>query len=185
MKFHKTSLVALLVCSFSFTLMAQSGELVEEQHLLAKKGQKLPDTEIRTLDGQATNLTAFVGSEEKPGKITVISLWASWCKPCQTELDAIADLYPDWQEEYDMQLLAITIDTRRALAKVVPIVESKGWEYIILSDTNQALRNTLNFQSIPHTLLVDQKGHIVDVHSGYTPGDEYELEDKIKVLYNN
>ncbi len=184
MRLNKLLLVVLLAGTFSISLIAQDGELARE-HPVVKKGKKLPDTEIRTLDGQSTNLLEYVGTEDEPGKITVISLWASWCKPCQTELDAIADLYPDWQEEYDMQLIAITIDTRRALAKVTPIVESKGWEYIILSDTNQALRNTLNFQSIPHTLLVDQKGNIVDVHSGYAPGDEYELEDKMKVLYNN
>lgn len=178
MRLNKILLALLLVSAFSFTLSAQS---TTDR---SKDSKRLPDTEIRTLEGQATNLTEYVGTPDEPGKITVISLWASWCKPCQTELDAIADLYPDWQEEYDMQLIAITIDTRRALAKVAPIVESKAWDYIILSDTNQALRNTLNFQSIPHTLLVDQNGHIVDVHSGYAPGDEYELEDKIKTLSN-
>ena len=181
MRINRFLLAILLASAFSFSLSAQS-DVLAEAHDLVKDGKKLPDTEIRTLEGQATNLTAYVGTDEEPGKITVISLWASWCKPCQTELDAIADLYLDWQEDYDMQLIAVTIDTRRALAKVVPIVESKAWEYIILSDTNQALRNTLNFQSIPHTLLVDQHGNIVDVHSGYAPGDEYQLEDKIKAL---
>lgn len=176
---NKLLLTALFLSVFSLSAFAQShGEKA------GKSDKKLPDTAIKTLDGKNAALTDYVGTAEKPGKITVISLWASWCKPCQNELDAIAEMYEDWQEEYDMQLIAVTIDTRRALAKVAPIVESKGWEYIILSDTNQALRNTLNFQSIPHTLLVDQNGNIVDVHSGYAPGDEYELEDKIKVLYN-
>ncbi|MCB0652371.1 MAG: TlpA family protein disulfide reductase [Saprospiraceae bacterium] len=180
MRLNKFLLAVLFLSTFSFSLFSQS----DDQAVRHDGNQKLPDTEIRTLDGQVTNLTQYVGSDAEKGKITVISLWASWCKPCQTELDAIADLYDEWQEEYDMQLIAITIDTQRALAKVKPIVESKGWEYIILSDANQALKNTLNFQSIPHTLLVDQNGNIVDVHSGYSPGNEYELEDKIKVLFN-
>ena len=118
----------------------------------------------------------------KNGKITVISLWATWCSPCKKELDAIAEIYPDWVEEYDMELVAITIDTRRALAKVKPMVQTKGWEYIVLSDANNQLRNALNFQTIPQTYLIDQNGEIVYTHSGYVPGDEYELEDKIKAL---
>ncbi len=138
----------------------------------------IPAVEVKTLDGQTVNMQDFATN----GKITVVSFWATWCKPCQQELDAIADLYPDWQEEYGMELVAVTIDTRRALAKVPPMVETKGWEYTILSDVNQQLRQALNFQTIPQTFLLDQQGNIVYEHSGYVPGNEYELEDKIRKL---
>lgn len=142
-------------------------------------GQKsLPSVEVKTLDGQTMNIQEF----GKNGKITVISFWATWCSPCKKELDAIANLYEEWQEAYDMELVAITIDTQRALAKVKPMVESSGWPYIILSDVNQQLRNSLNFQTIPQTFLLDKDGNIVYSHSGYVPGDEYELENKIKEL---
>lgn len=139
---------------------------------------QLPSVNVKTLDGQSIDIQEFA----KNGKITVLSFWATWCSPCKKELDAIADLYPDWQEEYDMELVAITIDTQRALAKVNPMVASKGWEYVVLSDVNQDLKNALNFQTVPQTYLLDQDGNIVYVHSGYVPGDEYELEDKIKAL---
>jgi cytochrome c biogenesis protein CcmG, thiol:disulfide interchange protein DsbE len=142
-------------------------------------GQKsLPSVEVKTLDGQTVDIQAF----GKNGKITVISFWATWCSPCKKELDAIANLYDEWQEAYDMELVAVTIDTQRALAKVKPMVESSGWPYIILSDVNQQLRNSLNFQTIPQTFLLDKDGNIVYSHSGYVPGDEYELENKIKGL---
>jgi peroxiredoxin len=142
-------------------------------------GQKqLPSVEVKTLDGQVINIQEFAEN----GKITVLSFWATWCSPCKKELDAIADLYPDWQEEYDMELVAITIDTQRALAKVNPMVAAKAWEYVVLSDVNQDLKNALNFQTVPQTYLLDQDGNIVYIHSGYVPGDEYELEDKIKAL---
>lgn len=142
-------------------------------------GQKgLPSVEVKTLDGQSVDIQQYAAN----GKITVISFWATWCSPCKKELDAIAELYDEWQKEYDMELVAITMDTQRALAKVKPMVESKGWPFIILSDANQALRNSLNFQAIPQTFLLDQEGNIVYSHSGYVPGDEYELEEKIKAL---
>ncbi len=142
-------------------------------------GQKaVPSVEVKTLDGQTVNIQEYANN----GKITVLSFWATWCAPCKKELDAIADLYEDWKSEYDMELVAITIDTQRALPKVKPMVESKGWTYTVLSDPNQSLRNALNFQTIPQTFLVDQNGNIVYVHTGYVPGDEYELENKIKAL---
>jgi hypothetical protein len=36
--------------------------------------------------------------------------------------------------------------------------------------------------SVPHTLLLDSKGNIVFEHIGYAPGDELELEEKVKEL---
>ncbi|TXB67991.1 TlpA family protein disulfide reductase [Phaeodactylibacter luteus] len=144
----------------------------------AQSTKTLPSVEVKTLDGQSIDIKTYADN----GKITILSFWATWCSPCKKELDAIADLYPDWQKDYDVELVAVTIDTQRALAKVKPMVESKGWTYAILSDPNQQLRNALNFQTIPQTFVLDQSGNIVYNHNGYVPGDEYELEDTIKKL---
>ena len=142
-------------------------------------GQKyFPESTVYSLDGQKINLKEYVSND----KIKIISFWATWCAPCKKELDAIAEMYPDWQEDYNVELIAITIDTRRALSKVNPMVSSKGWEYTIFSDPNNVLRNALQFQTIPMTFLVDADGKIVYTHNGYVAGDEYELEDEIKAL---
>jgi len=142
--------------------------------LLAQK--KLPATEIKTLDGQTVNLMDYVGQQP----LTVLSFWATWCTNCKKELNAIADIYPDWQEDFQVQLIAVTIDDQRSLPKVKPVVETSGWEYIILSDTNKKLMNALNFRAIPQTFVIDQEGNIIYEHTGYSPGTEFELEDFLK-----
>ncbi len=136
---------------------------------------KLPSVEVKTLDGKSINIQDFA----KNGKITIISFWATWCSPCKKELDAISELYSEWQEAYDVELVAITIDNARQLAKVKPMVAQKRWEFTVLSDSKQDLQRALNFQTIPQTFLLDKEGNIVYKHSGYSPGDEYELEDHI------
>ena len=138
----------------------------------------IPSVNVRTLGGKTVNIQDYVG-KDKP---TVISFWATWCSPCKRELDAIADIYPDWQDEYDVEFLAITIDDARTLAKVPALIETKGWDYTFLADVKRELQKALNFQTIPQTFLVNGSGEIVYSHSGYNPGDEYELEDKIKAL---
>lgn len=140
--------------------------------------KKMPSAELKTLEGQTVNIQDYVAK----GKPVVVSFWATWCSPCKKELDAISEIYPDWQEEYGVELLAITIDNARGMAKVPGMVGSKGWEYTVLSDSKQVLQQALNFQTIPQTFLLDGEGNIVYSHNGYNPGDEYELEDKIKAL---
>lgn len=138
----------------------------------------LPSTNLKTLDGENVDLISFADN----GKTTIISMWATWCAPCKKELDAIAQVYEDWQVKYNVELVAITIDTQRQLAKVKPMVASKGWKYIILSDADNQLRNTLKVASIPQTFIVNNSGEIIFAHTGYSPGDELQLEEQLKKL---
>ncbi|MBK9149943.1 MAG: TlpA family protein disulfide reductase [Saprospiraceae bacterium] len=137
-----------------------------------------PSVNIKTIDGKTVNTKDYTGK----GKITVVSFWATWCTPCKRELDAINELYPEWKQKYDIELLAITIDDARGLTKVPATIKSKGWEFTVLADTKQELQQALNFQTIPQTFLLNEKGEIVYSHNGYSPGDELKLESKIKSL---
>ena len=66
------------------------------------------------------------------------------------------------------------------MTKVPGIVATKGWEFEVLSADQNEIQTALNFQTIPQTFLVDKEGNIVYSHSGYVPGDEFELEDHIR-----
>lgn len=135
----------------------------------------VPHVLVKTMEGQNVDFSAAIGKD----KLTIVSFWATWCAPCKKELDAISELYDDWQEKYDMQLVAVSIDDARAAAKVKPMVAEKGWPFMILVDTNQDLMRALHFQSVPYTIIIDRQGQIVYNHSGYLPGDEIELEEKL------
>jgi cytochrome c biogenesis protein CcmG, thiol:disulfide interchange protein DsbE len=138
----------------------------------------LPSISLRTLEGKA------IDSKNIPtkGKITILSFWATWCAPCKKELDAISKSYAQWQKDYDVELIAISIDNAQGISKVKPLVAQKGWKYRILSDENSQLLNSLGGQSVPYTLLLDKNGTITDIHNGYISGDEKELEHKIAEL---
>jgi len=152
--------------------------LAPESSPVEVDGKTIPAIDLKTLDGKTVNIKDYVGQ----GKITVLSFWATWCSPCKRELDAVNEIYADWQEEYDMEMIAITIDDARGFAKVPAMVASKGWEYTVLSDSKQELQRALNFQTIPQTFLLNAEGEIVYSHSGYSPGDEYELEEEIEKI---
>ncbi|MCZ2100797.1 MAG: TlpA family protein disulfide reductase [Chitinophagales bacterium] len=146
--------------------------------LIWANNSPFPSISVKTLDGKSVNIQDYT----KNGKITVVSFWATWCTPCKRELDAVHEIYEEWLEKYDVQILAITIDDARGLSKVPAMVKSKGWEFTVLADSKQELQRALNFQTIPQTFLLDQNGEIVYAHNGYNSGDELELEKKIAAL---
>ena len=140
--------------------------------------QQLPSIPMKTLSGEDVDLQSYA----KNGKITVVSFWATWCSPCKRELDAITKVYSEWEEKYNMELIAVTIDGARALSRVGPMVDAKGWKFEVLADSQQASQAALGFQTIPQTIVVDTDGEIVYSHNGYKDGDELALEKVIAGL---
>ena len=141
---------------------------------------QLPSVQLKTLDGRAVSADT-IGNDGRP---FVVSFFATWCKPCNRELRAIHEDYLDWQEETGMKLVAVSIDEGQNAGKVKPLVDSEGWEYEVLLDTNSELKRTLGIESIPHVLIIDGDGNIVESRSGYTEGSEQHIIDKIRELVN-
>ena len=92
------------------------------------------------------------------------------------------DLYPEWKEKYNVEVIAVSIDDSRTASKVSPYIKAKKWPYQVVLDGNEDLKRALNVQAVPYAFLLDQNGKIVYSHNGYVEGDEFELEDKIKAL---
>lgn len=165
-------LILLALFFITFSISAKADDTTKQ------KTTQLPSVNVKRLDGTSVNIQEYA----KTGKITVISFWATWCGPCIKELDNIMDLYADWQKNYGLELVAVTIDDARTLPKVQSFVNGKGWTYTILTDENKDLARALNVNNPPQTILLDQDGNIVYVHNGYVEGNEYELEEEIKKL---
>src|ERR1041384_7857682 len=141
-------------------------------------GDKIPSATLKKLDGSKINSSTF----SNDGKPIIISFWATWCKPCKKELDAIHENYAEWAKETGVKLIAVSIDDSRSSGKVVTDVKSKGWEYEIYIDENQDFKRAMNVNNVPHTFLVDGNGRIVWSHNSYNPGDEEKLYEHVKKL---
>ncbi len=144
----------------------------------AQEAKDLPSCKLKDLNGKAIDLQSYA----KDGKITVISIWATWCAPCIKELTNINEIVEDWYADYDVEIVAISIDNARNTMKVKPLVNGRGWDYDVLLDVNQDTKRTLNYSNPPFTVLVDKNGKMVYRHTGYVDGDEYELEEQIKKI---
>lgn len=139
---------------------------------------ELPSVKLTTLDGKTVD-TSTLSNDGKP---FVISFWATYCKPCLRELKAISELYPDWQDETGMKLIAISIDEAQNIAKVKPTVDAEGWEYEVLIDSNSEFKRAMGAQFVPHMFIIDGNGNVVESRQGYTDGSEQHIIEKIRSL---
>ena len=133
---------------------------------------------VKTLEGKDFN-TAEITNDGKP---FIIDFWATWCKPCVAELDAINENYTQWKEETGVKVFAVSIDDSRSMSRVAPYVAGKGWDYTILLDPNGDFKRAMNVNSVPHTFLFDGNGKLVAQHNNYSAGDEENLFEEIKKL---
>ncbi len=134
--------------------------------------KELPNMDLKDTKGKVTNLKEFTEDHS----MVVVSFWATWCGPCIKELDAIHEVYEEWQDELDFEFIAISTDDSRTARRVQPMVNGHEWEYNILLDSNQNLKQALNVNNIPHVFVV-KDGKVIYSHQGYKPGDEEELYD--------
>ena len=78
--------------------------------------------------------------------------------------------------------MAVSIDDARLKASAKAIASSRGWEFVCVYDDKQTLKRAMNVSLTPQSFVVDADGKVVFSHSGYTPGSEQLLFDKILKL---
>ncbi|MCH5213544.1 MAG: TlpA family protein disulfide reductase [Muribaculaceae bacterium] len=136
----------------------------------------IPSVMLKDIDGRSID-TAELYNDGNP---IVISFWASWCKPCIRELNAIKEVYDDWQDETGVKVVAVSIDQAQDVEKVKPIVSRMGWDYDVLLDANSEFKRQMGVSDPPHVFVVDGDGNIVWNHQGYVDGSEEEILEAVK-----
>ena len=161
----KKLLLALAAIALAGSLMAQGAKLPENITLKSLDGQSVPSSVI-----------------QNDGKPVIISFWATWCKPCNRELNNIKEVYEEWQDETGVKLVAISIDDARSASRVKPHVDGNDWPFEVYIDQNSDLKRAMNVVNVPHTFILNGDGEIVWQHTGYQDGGEEEVIEKVREL---
>ncbi len=140
---------------------------------------ELPNTQIK--DVNSSKKIAFDQTVEK-GKVTLINFWATWCVPCKKEIKNVREKMAQWKTEADFNYMTISIDESRAEGLVRSYAKSQGWDFPYYIDANSDLKRSLNFQTVPFTMIIDKNGKVAYTHAGYEEGGENEVFNKVKEL---
>ena len=92
-------------------------------------------------------------------------------------------LYKEYKDQ-GFKMFAISTDDENSVAKVKPLVKSKGYNFPVLLDTNSDAVRLYYAQSIPYSVILNKKGMIIYSHLGYMRGDEVKVKQIIESEVN-
>jgi cytochrome c biogenesis protein CcmG, thiol:disulfide interchange protein DsbE len=129
------------------------------------------------LKGKPIDFGKLVGK-----KVVAISFWATFCKPCKSEMPFLQKMVEKYGAD-GFEVLAISLDTPDTEASVRPFIQKNNYTFQVTIDRQSEATQLLNTKSVlPFLVILDRKGDIVKQKDGFTVGDQPALEELIQVL---
>ena len=141
---------------------------------VAQVGSIVPDAKLKDFENKKFKVSDFY----KEGPV-LINFWNLACEPCKKEMKHL-DVFNKKYEENKFKVLSVNLDNSRSLSKVKSFIKSQKYSFKVLSDPRMKFFKKSGGRIMPYVLLVDSKGFVVKVHTGYNPGDEVQLESEIR-----
>ncbi len=141
-------------------------------------GKPAPDFTLEALDGSRVTLSDLKGS------VVILDFWATWCGPCKMALPKLSE-FTKWAKDNNKSVKVYAVDVwERAKQEEKKKVVGDFWTPLnynmpTLLDLDDAVAKKYMFDAIPTTIIVDPKGNIFRVHTGFNPDMPDELKKDI------
>ena len=140
-----------------------------------KEKQAAPDFTVYDADGNAAQLSDYIG------KPIVLNFWASWCGPCKNEMPEFNEKSIELEGKVQFLMVNMTDGSRETLDTAKAYVESEGFTFPVLYDTDIDAANTYRVYSLPTTYFIDENGGLTARASGTI--DAATLQKGIDMIY--
>jgi len=108
------------------------------------------------------------------GKTLVVYFWATWCKPCLTEVPELIKLYDKYRSR-DVVIVGIAVDNAD---KVEKFTKEYGISYPIVYGGTEAVNLSKQMGNkiggLPYSVVIDAKGKVVSTILGESPKGKLE-----------
>lgn len=132
------------------------------------------DFDLQDLEGNSVKLSEL--TQKGP---VFLQFWATWCVPCKEEMKVLNDLYTKYKDS-GFVYVAVSIDDQKTSSKVKPFIESKGYKFVTVYDSDKNVFSNYGGQDPPFSVFIDKNGNVIKTYSGYIQGDDAKLEADIK-----
>ncbi len=142
------------ICAPLLALLLAAGILPARAGL--KAGDAFPDLAAQKLEGKLP--------EALKGKIVLVDFWASWCGPCAQSFPAMEELHKRYKER-GFVILAVSVDEQAA--DLQAFLKKRPVSFAVVRDAEHKLVTAADVSAMPTSFLLDAKGKIRFVHTGY------------------
>jgi cytochrome c biogenesis protein CcmG/thiol:disulfide interchange protein DsbE len=166
--------VAALIGLLTYGVIASDPDNSLDEALARGETVAAPELELDRLSGEGQGTLA-----DHRGKVVVLNVWASWCKPCREE----SPLLQRWHERMarDGRGTVLGIDALDASSDARGFVREYGLTYPMLRDPDaQTVQSDWGVVGYPETFVIDRRGQIVALARG--PVDEQWMRDEVAPL---
>jgi len=132
-----------------------------------KNPQPVPAFAAKDLDGNT------VSTADWPGKVTLVTFWATWCPPCRAEIPALISLQKQYPDQ--LRVIGISVDDS-PVEEVKDFVKKAGISYPIVMATPEIARKFGGVPALPTSFVINREGGVVQKHVGLYPSAVYDRE---------
>lgn len=125
-----------------------------------------PDFTLNDAAGVPVRLSEF------RGKVVLLSFWATWCVPCNTEIPWFIEFQQAYKDR-GLVVLGVSLDDD-GWKPIKPYIEEMKIDYRVMVADKDIAPLYGGLASIPVTLIIDKAGRIAVTHLGLCPKNEYE-----------
>ena len=133
-----------------------------------------PNLTLKKMNGKSVKLSEYLNK----GPV-LINFWATWCSPCKKEM-VFLDEFERRYKDNGLSILSISIDSQKSLAHVRSYIRANNYTYDVFLDPNRQVFKKLNGNLMPTNVLIDKDGKVLWRHYGYIPGDEINMDLKLR-----
>jgi thiol-disulfide isomerase/thioredoxin len=140
--------------------------------LKLKVGEKVPSFRVQSLAGKSSSLQSVL----RPGRRTVVNLWATWCVPCLKEMPEL-DRLRAGLEKNGVDLIGLNVDSE-ADGRVQQFLTKLLVHYPIYIGGVSAISQLFATDelTVPLSVVIDQNGRVEQLISGWSPDTQKRFE---------
>jgi thiol-disulfide isomerase/thioredoxin len=114
-------------------------------------------------EGKPTEIFKNIIKKHK-GKILFIDFWATTCGPCVATIKRMKEKRKEYKDNKEFEFIFITDESLSPLEPYNKFVKEQELEkiYRLASDDYNYLRQLFKFNGIPHYVVIDKKGEVIN-----------------------